>query len=163
MTDTQFRPARLADLPTLSRLARDAKSVWGYDRSWIEAWISELTITPEDLARLDIVVAYLEGEDDTIAGFAALASRESTWTLEHFWVAPRFMRRGVGSALYRHLTDTIASHGGGVLTIVSDPNAVAFYERVGAARTGEVAAPMPGAPERTLPVLEQVISADARA
>lgn len=161
MSDIRLRPAQLADLLTLSRLARDAKSVWGYERSWIEAWTSELTITPDDLDRLDIAVAHLEGEVDTIAGFAAVDFRESAWTLEHCWVAPRFMRRGVGSALYRHVTDTIASHGGGVLTIVSDPHAVPFYERVGAAHIGDVAAPMPGASGRTLPVLEQEISARA--
>lgn len=159
MTDVELRPATLDDLPLLSCLARDAKGVWGYEHSWLEAWAGELTITPSDLATLHIVVAHTASDGKAIAGFAALAARERGWTLEHCWIAPRYMRCGVGRALYRDVVKTIERRGGGMLSIVSDPHAVPFYERLGAVRTGDVAAPMPGAPTRALPVLEQLIPA----
>jgi len=38
--------------------------------------------------------------------------------------------------------------------VVTDPHAEPFYLRLGARRVGEIAAPMPGAPERKLPLLE---------
>ena len=42
----------------------------------------------------------------------------------------------------------------GLIAVVSDPNAEEFYVKLGARRVGKVNAPMPGAPERTLPLLE---------
>ncbi len=156
----RLRPATLLDLPDLSRLAQDAKASWGYPASWLVSWASELTITQSALETLDIVVAE-DGEHDAgvIVGFAALAGGESTWSLEHCWVSPRHMRRGVGRMLYRHLATRVATQGGGTLTIVSDVNAVPFYQALGATRAGDVPAPMPGAPDRRLPVLEQFVPA----
>jgi predicted N-acetyltransferase YhbS len=42
--------------------------------------------------------------------------------------------------------------------VVSDPFAEEFYSRLGAERCGQVPAPMPGAPDRTMPVLMFVVA-----
>lgn len=48
-----------------------------------------------------------------------------------------------------------AADGGAVrVTVLFDPFAEAFYQRLGARRVGAVPAPMPQAPERVLPQLE---------
>jgi hypothetical protein len=44
-------------------------------------------------------------------------------------------------------------YGGCVFRIESDPYAESFYRSLGAERVGLVPAPMPGAPDRTLPLL----------
>jgi len=45
------------------------------------------------------------------------------------------------------------------LDIEADPNAESFYQHLGGRRVGEVAAPVPGAAERRLPllVLDEII------
>ena len=54
----------------------------------------------------------------------------------------------------RHRLLTKECNFGGVIAIVADPHAERFYLRLGARRVGEVAGPMPGAPDRKLPLLE---------
>jgi hypothetical protein len=43
--------------------------------------------------------------------------------------------------------------------VLSDPFAAPFYIRMGAVQIGEVSAPMPEAPNRTLPLLELATAA----
>ena len=76
----------------------------------------------------------------------------SPWELEHLWVHPDWLRRGIGRAL-------LARHGSGrregeaALLIDADPHAEAFYLAAGAQRVGAVAAPIAGQPDRVLPRL----------
>jgi hypothetical protein len=44
-----------------------------------------------------------------------------------------------------------------VVEIVAEPNATGFYEKLGARRVGAIPAPMPGAPDRELPLYEIVL------
>ena len=58
----------------------------------------ESTYESEELFAGDVFVAELDGQ---VAGFLALSDDEITWTYVH----PRSYRRGVGTALLRHVTD----------------------------------------------------------
>ena len=77
--------------------------------------------------------------------------------LEHFWVDPAHMGRGVGRALLEHAIATSRRLGATAIDISSDPNAEEFYLRFGACRVGEVSAPVDGQP-RSLPRLELEIA-----
>jgi predicted N-acetyltransferase YhbS len=68
-------------------------------------------------------------------------------------VRPEAQRRGIGRRLLGAAVDAARGRGLTALRIESDPNAAAFYESCGARRVGERAAPMPGAPDRVLPLL----------
>lgn len=56
--------------------------------------------------------------------------------LEHFWVEPSSIGRGLGRTLFDHAVATARTAGGRSLFIDSDPNAEPFYERMGAERVG---------------------------
>ena len=62
---------------------------------------------------------------------------------------------GVGAALMTHATAEAKRHGATTLRIESDPNAEAFYLRMGAKRVGEV--PSGTEPGRLLPLLQLVL------
>jgi GNAT superfamily N-acetyltransferase len=145
-------PIRLAapeDAGPLSLLARRAKGHWGYPEEWLAAWEPELTRSPADIRRMHVHVAR---SDDHIAGFYALDGEGRTLTLEHFWVDPDHMGRGVGRTLFRHALDYAAGHGAGKLQIESDPNAESFYVHMGARRVGWRSRPVAGT-DRRLPLL----------
>ena len=78
---------------------------------------------------------------------------QSAWELDNLWVAPEFMRRGIGRSLLRHALGTAARGGAVEVTVDADPNAEAFYVSCGAIRRGEVAAPIRGEPARVRPQL----------
>lgn len=146
-----LRDARPADVPRLGDVARAAKAHWGYPAGWLEAWRTELTITPADLARWTVRVA--DDGAGTALGFAATAVASPRWELGHLWVHPAAMGRGIGRLLLRDALRSAHAAGAVGLAIVSDPHAAAFYLRCGARPAGDVPAPMPGAPDRTLPRL----------
>jgi predicted N-acetyltransferase YhbS len=83
---------------------------------------------------------------------AADAADRHQWTLEHLWVLPAEMGRGLG----RRLFDAAAAHaraaGAASLLIDGDPNALPFYLRVGAVQIGETRDRLDGQ-ERVRPLL----------
>jgi predicted N-acetyltransferase YhbS len=146
-----IRRARPSEAEELTQLARGAKASWGYPAEWLEAWRDELTITAEYLLQNQVVVA---DAGDGLAGVAALERVGGEAVLEHVWVAATHQRQGIGEALVRHAL-TLASAGGDrIVRVTSDPGAVRFYERLGGRLVDNIPAPMPGMPERTLPILE---------
>ena len=132
-------------------MAYEAKGSWGYPAEWLKAWREELTITREYLEAEQVFVA------DTGAGIAGLVALESVGggaTLEHVWVAVGYQGQGIGHALVGYALAVAARAGHRSVRVTSDPQAIGFYERLGAEVAGSGPAPMPGAPERALPVLE---------
>jgi len=154
MADPIIRPARLPEAPALTAIAHAAKRRWGYPEAWINAWSAALTITPAAIEAHSVLVAEIGG---TVCGVAVLADCHAHWSLEHLWVDPTMQRQGIGRALFESVFRQAARRRAGVLRIESDPQAVGFYERMGARRTGTVAAPVLGT-SRELPVLEIDVS-----
>jgi len=146
----RIRPGAPGDSPALCSLARRAKASWGYPDEWLEEWRPDLEITPAYVDHHHVLVAETEGR---LVGVVALEVAEGSASLEHAWVDPSCQGRGVGGALVRRALADAPSLGCAVVDVVSDPNARAFYEHLGGRVIGDLPAPMPGAPERTLPVL----------
>jgi GNAT superfamily N-acetyltransferase len=142
-----IRRAEYSDCNDLTGVAHAAKRHWNYPEASIRLWADDLTVTAE-LVRDHAV--YVAEDADGIAGFYALTAMPPTLDLEHFWVRPGRMRQRVGTTLFAHALQTARALGATAITIASDPNAVGFYEKMGARRIGDV----PSAPEgRTLPLL----------
>ena len=135
----------------LSGLAMESKASWGYGPSEMEGWRSELTITASAAADHHLNVGE---EDGYVIGFYMLCASPAQWTLEHLWVRPHWMRRGTGSMLMSHALVTAHHYRARRVRVVADPNAKEFYERAGGVLAGSVPAPLPGVPDRVLPIYE---------
>ena len=135
----------------MSALARQAKAHWGYSREALESWGDQLRITPADVASKPTYVAVIHGE---AAGFYSMVPAGPVWELDNLWVAPQLTRRGIGRALLGHALGVAFGGGATSVTVDADPNAESFYLSCGAMRRGEVAAPIPGQPDRIRPQLE---------
>ncbi len=125
----------------LTEIAFAAKRHWGYPESWIESWREDLTITSEFIERHEVYAAI---EHDALAGFYALVTSEGKTELDHLWVLPELIGKGIGRQLLNHALDRAASVGVTVIEIVSDPNAEGFYLKAGAAKIGEVISEIEG-------------------
>jgi GNAT superfamily N-acetyltransferase len=151
-----MRRALPDDAERLSQIARTAKAHWGYPAAWLAVWEPILRITHEYLERQLVYVA-THGEE--MVGFFALEPRDDRWSLEHFWVDPRWHGRGVGRHMFTQALDRVRAIRPGVMVIEADPYAAGFYARMGARRAGAVPAPAEGAPDRTLPLFEVEVKA----
>jgi GNAT superfamily N-acetyltransferase len=151
-----MRRAVFGDAERLSQIARTAKAHWGYPEAWLAAWAPVLSITPEYVERQLVYVGAL---GDEIVGFYALEPRADHWSLEHFWVDPRWHGRGVGRHMYDDAIARVRAIRPGIMVIEADPYAAGFYARMGAHPKGTVPAPVDGDPDRSLPVFEVEVRA----
>jgi GNAT superfamily N-acetyltransferase len=129
----QIIPAKPQDADALTEIAYAAKRHWGYPERWIESWRDTLTIRAEFIAAN---VTYSAIEDGRAVGFYLLTNESDGLHLDHFWITPRAMGRGVGRALFEHALEQARKLGHRTLKIEADPNAEGFYTRMGARRVG---------------------------
>ena len=144
-----IRAAALKEAAALTGIALDAKRHWGYPERWLQHWQADLTISEDFITNHQVYVAEREGE---IVGFYALIARDHRAELEHMWVAPEHIGKGVGKELFIHAMQTAAGDNFSTVEISSDPNAEGFYQRMGARRIGEVSSEIDGQ-TRVLPRL----------
>jgi GNAT superfamily N-acetyltransferase len=151
-----IRRAQVDEHEVLSRIAREAKAHWGYRAEDLARWEADLTVSADSVGRQPTFVAEVACY---IAGFFQLSFAADGPELEHFWVLPAYMGKGIGRALIERAVREIAERGHVRLLIDADPNAERFYIACGAVRTGEKPAPAAGQPQRVRPQL--VLSANA--
>lgn len=144
----KFRTANGNDAGTLSAIAILAKAHWGYPSSWLKLWEKSLTVTIEQVQHDTIFLCELQKK---IVGFIGISTEGNLAEIEHLWVLPEFMSRGIGRALFKHALQWCRANAIDKLKVVSDPNALGFYQALG----GKIVGEEPSIPQpRVLPVLE---------
>lgn len=143
--------AEAKDAAKLTEVAFTAKRHWGYPESWMARWSSALAISPDFLSKHPTFVAK---ENQEIVGFATVRVEGSEGWIDHLWVKPEAMRRGIGRALFTECESHARAVGLLRLKMEADPHAEAFYARMGARVFQQVPASMDGAP-RFLPLMEK--------
>lgn len=142
-------PAKPEDAAALTEIAHAAKRHWGYPERWIESWRDTLTIRVEFIAAN---VAWCAMEDSRAVGFYLLTNESDGLHLDHLWIAPPAMGRGIGRALFEHAVEETRRLGHRTLKIEADPHAEGFYARMGARRVGAAVTEIEGQ-RRELPLL----------
>lgn len=127
--DITIREAQLDEAAELTRIAIAAKSHWGYTAEQIEGWRSFLTITTDYIQDNQVWVVVVA---DQIAGFAAIEQHDDETILEHFWVLPAYIGKGIGKRLFLYVADQFSE-----FVITADPNADGFYYKMGAQKIGD--------------------------
>ncbi|HWM26543.1 MAG TPA: GNAT family N-acetyltransferase [Chthoniobacterales bacterium] len=130
----------------------------GYPERWIESWRDTLTIRAEFIAAN---VTYVAMDDTRAAGFYLLTNESDGLHLDHLWIAPRAMGRGIGRALFEHALEQTKRLGHRTLKIEADPNAEGFYTQMGARRVGVNVTKIDGL-RRELPLLLYDLENDGR-
>ena len=142
--------ARPEDAATLTEIAHAAKRHWGYPENWIAAWRDVLTMRPEFVGTN---IAFIAMEAERAAGFYVLTTEDDGLHLDHLWIVPDAMRRGIGRALFGHAAAEARNLGFDSIKIEADPNAEGFYKRMGARRVGVTISKVEGE-VRELPRME---------
>jgi GNAT superfamily N-acetyltransferase len=141
-----IRPAWPGEAETISALAVRSKAHWKYSPEQMAVFRSELTVTPEQIPGRR---AHVLEEAGCLVGFYTLLPRDAKVAeLEHLFVEPTELGRGVGTALFHHACGVALRAGFRDLVIQSDPNAAGFYRAMGARLEREIPSSIPG---RTIP------------
>ena len=152
----RIRRARPAEADALTALALRSKALWGYDDAFMALCRAELTVQPDAIERGQVWVAEA---GEVIVGLLQLVpeDRDDGRAVEVrlFFVEPGAVRAGVGRALWHHAEAEAEIIGAARLTLDADPNAVAFYERMGMRVVGS--SPSGSIPGRMLPRMAKAL------
>jgi GNAT superfamily N-acetyltransferase len=149
----KIRSATADEAGALTAIAFAAKRHWRYPESWILHWSDSLTISSEYITRHPTFSAVIEAKP---VGFCAVQIQETAALLDHLWVLPSYMGRGVGRALFQRAEDVARASGAIRLEIAGDPHAEPFYSKMGATIHGRKPANMDGV-ERWLPMFQKTL------
>lgn len=127
-----FEAALKTQSDELTQLAIRSKRHWGYSQDQIDAWTPGLTVTPQFIEQHTVFSCQVA--DHIVAFYALVPIADDELELEHCWVDPEHMGRGIGRTLIDHVRSQMQQAQVTKLRIVSDPNAVEFYEKMGAVR-----------------------------
>ena len=160
-TELVIRPARAGEAPILTELCVRAKAHWGYDPAFMAAAAGLLRIREGAIGAGGVLTALPQSEAPPCGVAAIVPLRRPGWfELSHLFVAPESFGLGVGRALFQAAVALAADKGATHVSILSDPNAAAFYQKLGARRCGE--APSGVERNRMLPLFEFAIAPTAR-
>jgi len=140
--EPRLRRATGADEARLREIAEASKGHWGFEPERVRAWAASL-----DLSR-EIWVAERDGR--IVAWAAVLPPEGGSCELDDLWVEPASIGSGVGRVLFEHAAARARELGAWSLRWEAEPNAVGFYERMGAATVGSATSSW----GRELPVME---------
>ena len=124
-----IRSGRLDEGARLKEIAIAAKAVWGYERERVLEWADRGDFSPERLS--DLVVFVAETRSSSVAWSSLILRHDVGW-LEDLWVLPDCMGKGVGRALFEHTAAHARELGASRLEWEAEPNALGFYEKMGA-------------------------------
>ena len=148
-----LRRATAADCAPLTELALRSKASNGYDDAFMAACVAELTVDAETLAAGEVWLA--EDGAGRPLGFFHLRIEGTLAEVEALFVEPEQKDQGVGRRLWSRFEERAKALGAERITIDSDPEAVPFYQAMGAILVGE--SPSASIPGRKLPRLEKRI------
>jgi GNAT superfamily N-acetyltransferase len=145
-----IRKALAGEAQCLTALCVRSKAHWGYDAAFMRMSAAALTVSEGDIAAGHVLVA-IDDDGHAIAMACVLAEGE-TADLDALFVDPPAIGSGAGRRLFEASIGLARRLGARRMTILADPNAAAFYERMGARYLRH--APSDAIPGRTLPFYE---------
>ena len=150
MKALEFRRALPEHASRLTEIAFAGKECWGYPGEWMELWRHDLIVTTQYIRTEAVQVAEFASE---VVGFVGLSAGDEGRHIEHLWLKPEYIGRGFGRKLFEEAAHVARTEGVIKLFIKSDPNAEAFYLKMGATRIGQEIYQLPGAVHREVPLL----------
>lgn len=150
--EVSIRRAAARDVGRLREITIASKGHWGYEPERVRAWVDRLDLPARVEASAELHVAETDGA--VVAWAELLPPDRGVCVLDHLWVDPPWIGRGVGTRLLGHAVERARQLGATTLEIESEPNAIGFYAGLGARHVRDETS----AWGRALPVLELALA-----
>lgn len=151
--NVRIRSAHPEEAEMLSELAWLSQSYWDYSLEQMGDFSAILSVTQEFLEQNPTYLIENEALGEVIGFYSLEQESGGQWWLRRLWVAPAHIGTGIGQLLFLHACELAETMGAEKLCILSDPNAEAFFVRMGAECVGEKKERY-GAADFLMPVLE---------
>ena len=151
-----IRNAKPGEGKSLTALCMRSKAHWGYDAAFMKKSAAALLVSEASIAAGRVLVA-IDAAGHTI-GTVSIAEDGDMAELALMFVDPPAIGGGIGRALFEEGVRLARRLGYRRMAILADPNAAAFYERMGARFVRN--APSDAIPGRTLPLYEYDLTSE---
>jgi GNAT superfamily N-acetyltransferase len=129
----RLRDVRRDDLEGLSELCLRSKAVWGYDDAFLAACRVELTLQPAEMQSTHLQLA---ASEMTPVGLVQIKVADEDADLLKLFVEPDRLKSGIGRLLLGWAIARAKSLHARRMIVEADPDAVPFYQRMGAQLAG---------------------------
>ncbi len=130
-----IRYAQKGEAVAITDLKMISKASNGYTQAFMDACRDELTVTESDIENFEIWVAI---DKSKIVGMLDIQFGQQPGILEALFVDPDAKGLGIGRLLFEKCLSRAKALGVDEFVLDSDPEAQAFYEKMGMQKTGEV-------------------------
>ena len=150
-----MRKATYADIPFLNATMRLSKAHWAYDQAFMDAFMHKYSIDENYLDHHDVTLLCKEG--DLIGYFSFTFHEDHTLELDHFFLHPSYIGKGLGKRLWKECCLVAIKLGATEFTLWSDPEAEPFYAKMGCEKIGVKQSPF--MPDRYPPIMRYKLPA----
>ncbi|MFR1709392.1 MAG: GNAT family N-acetyltransferase [Clostridium sp.] len=130
-----IRRAKVGDANILTNIAINSEAYWGYDEDYMESFKDTYRVSENYISNYP---TFLMEDDKEVVGFYGILMNEGETELEYFFIDPRYIRKGYGKLLWQHVIETARSLNIKAFEIITSPEAIGFYTKLGALKIGEV-------------------------
>jgi len=145
-----YHEASVIDIPSLRVLAHKSEAHWGGSDAFMDEFDRSFNIT-EEFLKNNPVFLMKDPDGDIVAFWGLIFLPEKTtesgkvWAeLEYFYVDVTELGYGHGRKLWHHMTEWAFKHQISRIHLVTSPEALGFYDRMGAVQIGEVPSSIDG-------------------
>ncbi|KFF20345.1 GNAT family N-acetyltransferase [Flavobacterium hydatis] len=149
--------ANITDHEILTEITKKSKAYWGYSAEQILQWDKNLTITKEYIK--DNYVFKLLGEDLIIGYYSYFIEEKHNVILDNLFIRPEYIGKGFGKYLMDDFLNRIKESKFEKITLDSEPNAEAFYSKVGFVKVGEFETSIKN---RFMPIMEMKLEENTK-
>lgn len=147
----ELRRAGRKDLGRLRKIAFQSEAHWGYDDEFMDVFEQTFNIKEDFLINNPVYVGIEQGE---IVGFWGLHDSGEVCELEYFYIAAESLSHGFGKRMWKGLMEWCRENRVYAIEFVTSPQAVGFYQKMGAVMAGETQSVIDG---RKIPRLQYYI------
>ena len=124
----------ISEIEEVNRLIVRSRSLWDYEKEYFQESISLIHINQEWLVRN---IGFTIKNDSKILGFIGLQEKSGEHWLEHLWIDPQSINRGLGREAIEFVVGLLKIQKIPRIFIFPEPLAESFYLKVGAIYTGD--------------------------
>ena len=130
-----FVDAEKEDSKLLSSTAFNSKKNWGYSIDLMNLWKEDLEITEEYIRKNKTVKAF---DEKIFLGFFAIKKIDNqNAELDHLWLKPENIKKNYGREIFSHILEYLSSNGIEKMTLIAEPNAIGFYQKMNGIPVGK--------------------------
>ena len=132
--------AKKSDIKAINELMAYSKAYWGYDADFMTKFMQLFAMTSQSFDKSITKLLFQHEkpmQQPNLVGFYSFSgTSDNLLELDNFFIHPAFIGQGIGRQMWGYVLESIHKLGQTEFTLWSDPNADAFYLKMGCEKVG---------------------------